>query len=72
MPYIERIVDSNTGEITERPFTAAETKAIETAAKAAQEEATAQAAKAAQREAVLAALAAAAGLEIDEVKAVLG
>lgn len=67
-----RIHDLSTGEIIDRPETPVEKKAreAEQAEIAIENAAVAQAA--ANREAVLAALAAAAGLEVDEVKAVLG
>lgn len=66
------IYDIATGELIERAETSAEKKQREAdiAETAATQAAAAEAA--AKREAVLAALAAAAGLEVDEVKAALG
>lgn len=68
-----------TGETYVRPYTDAELEQQKKDAKAdaeltskREQEAAQQAEAAAKREAVLAALAAAAGLEIDEVKAALG
>lgn len=70
------IYNHEVGEQVERPMTAAEAKerAAEIAAAVAAKEAkaAAEAEAAAKRQAVLAALAAAAGLEIDEVKEALG
>lgn len=70
------IFDGITGEQIERPMTAAEAKerAAEIAAYFAAKEAkaTAEAEAVAKREAVIAALAAAAGLEVDEVAQALG
>lgn len=68
-------IDCATGEVTERPMTEAELADRQAAAEAyAAEQAAREAAeaeKAAKKDAVLAALAAAAGLSVDEVKDVL-
>lgn len=72
MTYVEKIVDVTTGEETIRPFTAAETAAVEAerAKEKAQSDALAQeqASKDAARQAVLDKL----GLTADEVTALLG
>lgn len=56
MTYIERIVNLETGETTERPYTAKEIKEVEAKQAEAQAEVEAQAQKAAEKAALLAKL----------------
>lgn len=65
MTYIERIVDAETGEVTERLYTAEEVAAVEAAQVDATAEAAALAEKAAARQAVLDKL----GLTADDLAA---
>lgn len=65
MTYIERIIDAQTGEVTERPYTADEIAALEQAQAQAIAEAQEAADKAAARAAALAKL----GLTADEINA---
>lgn len=69
---IHRHYDIATGEITDREMTAEEIAEVQQRLETENAEIAAKEAAEAKRQAVLAALAAAAGLEMDEVKAALG